>query len=575
MEQTVYVDLLFLINLSMDFLCLFLVAKLLARPFSFFRGAVAAALGGVYSVVSLFALLPPKITLMADVGVCLLLCLVTYWRRGLRLTELFLVAATFFLASMLLGGIMTAIFMVIYVVRGRELFSWFDNSPSVLALSGTFISANGYAVYSYANAANNQEVIKNFITGGTFSSDVSEYVTEDFDVKAIDGGMFGIVAGLTGEGTEANPYLIYNISDLILFRDSVNAGKTKYNANGVYVKLAADIDMAGIDWSVNIGDDCNATFDGIFDGKNFTIKNLTSTETAQKADGYVCTGLFGAIGGNAVIKNLTIDNAEITAEFDGNNAGVLVGFVYGGNCTIENVTVKNATVNASGIYGTGAIVGYVYYSKSLTIKDCEVIDTTITAVSGAGAVVGHTTGNVSVENCSVSNVSIEAQAIVGGIAGVVTNGFTATGSTVKDVTLTVTKPNWVNSTGIVVGAMSANAITVSGTVYENVNETAIVGSGYAEHPDFVVPAVQANIGDVYYTTLEAAIAAAQAGDVIVLVADVEINAYIKITADKSLVLDLNGFAIDGVERTKIAIMSYGDLTVRDTSAAQTVSSSPA
>lgn len=38
-------------------------------------------------------------------------------------------------------GIMTAIFMVIYVVWGRVLFSWFDDSPSVLALSGTFISA--------------------------------------------------------------------------------------------------------------------------------------------------------------------------------------------------------------------------------------------------------------------------------------------------------------------------------------------------------------------------------------------------------------------------------------------------
>ena len=40
--------------------------------------------------------------------------------------------------------------------------------------------------------------------------------------------------------------------------------------------LGADIDLAGIDWSVNIGDDCNATFDGIFDGKGNTISNLRS-----------------------------------------------------------------------------------------------------------------------------------------------------------------------------------------------------------------------------------------------------------------------------------------------------------
>lgn len=42
--------------------------------------------------------------------------------------------------SWIYSGILTVIFMVAYVVWGRELFSWFDNSPSVLALSGTFIA---------------------------------------------------------------------------------------------------------------------------------------------------------------------------------------------------------------------------------------------------------------------------------------------------------------------------------------------------------------------------------------------------------------------------------------------------
>ena len=126
---------------------------------------------------------------------------------------------------------------------------------------------------------------------------------------------------LSGEGTEASPYLIHDLNDLIFFRNHVNAGGTKYNAEGVHVALADDIDMASVDWSVNIGDDANVTFDGIFDGKGHIISNLNSTETAAKGDGYVCTGLFGAIYGSAVIKDLTIENVEInTGEYIGNNA---------------------------------------------------------------------------------------------------------------------------------------------------------------------------------------------------------------------------------------------------------------
>ena len=52
---------------------------------------------------------------------------------------------------------------------------------------------------------------------------------------------------LVGEGTVESPYLIATIDDLILFRDKVNSGDTQYNAAGVHVALASDIDMAGVD----------------------------------------------------------------------------------------------------------------------------------------------------------------------------------------------------------------------------------------------------------------------------------------------------------------------------------------
>lgn len=43
--------------------------------------------------------------------------------------------------SWIYSAVLTVVFMVIYVVWGRELFSFFDDDPGVLALSGTFIKA--------------------------------------------------------------------------------------------------------------------------------------------------------------------------------------------------------------------------------------------------------------------------------------------------------------------------------------------------------------------------------------------------------------------------------------------------
>ena len=187
------------------------------------------------------------------------------------------------------------------------------------------------------------------------------------------------VSGLAGSGTESDPYLIKDIDDLVFFRDSVNNKETTYNAENVYVALEEDIDMEGVDWSVNIGDDCGTTFDGVFDGKGHTISNLTSTEKEQKRDGYVCTGLFGAIYKNAQVKNLTFKNATInTGSFTGSNIGIVVGFAYNGTGSIENIKViGDIKVDAEKTYAVGAIVGYLYYG------DLDIINCSVEANSGS------------------------------------------------------------------------------------------------------------------------------------------------------------------------------------------------
>ena len=106
MTQTVYADLLFLINFSMDFLCFFLVARLLAKPLPLPRALIASILGGIYSVAALLWATGTVIDILSGI----LLCFIAFWSRRESFSSFALSCGAFALASVLLGGIMTAVF---------------------------------------------------------------------------------------------------------------------------------------------------------------------------------------------------------------------------------------------------------------------------------------------------------------------------------------------------------------------------------------------------------------------------------------------------------------------------------
>lgn len=113
MGQVVYADLLFLVNFSMDFLCFFITARLLHRPFRVLRSILASAMGGVYSIVILFMnfkLLPEFI---ADLGFCILMCLCAVGIKGKRIGEFFFYTSVYFGVSMGTGGCMTAMYSLL------------------------------------------------------------------------------------------------------------------------------------------------------------------------------------------------------------------------------------------------------------------------------------------------------------------------------------------------------------------------------------------------------------------------------------------------------------------------------
>ncbi len=109
MGTTVYVDLFFMINFSMDFLCLYLTAKLLSRKMPLWRGLAAAALGGAYAIAALFLPFGRGISFMIDAFACSLLCFVAFFcAREARRILLYILVYT--AVSMALGGAMTALF---------------------------------------------------------------------------------------------------------------------------------------------------------------------------------------------------------------------------------------------------------------------------------------------------------------------------------------------------------------------------------------------------------------------------------------------------------------------------------
>ena len=109
MEQTVYIDLFFLINFSMDFLCFYLSSKLLSHRMSIKRTALASAFGGVYACASLFWGLGGLWSFLLDIGACTVMSAIAILKRD-NLKEIFGYSIVYTACSVVLGGAMTALF---------------------------------------------------------------------------------------------------------------------------------------------------------------------------------------------------------------------------------------------------------------------------------------------------------------------------------------------------------------------------------------------------------------------------------------------------------------------------------
>lgn len=188
---------------------------------------------------------------------------------------------------------------------------------------------------------------------------------------------------------------INSVSDLVLLSNEVSIGK---NYAGQTVTLMQNLDLSGVDNFQPIGLSSVLSFKGCFDGNHKTISNLKINATQQNV------GLFGYLGRNSNVKDLTLDNCTITSTQS--RVGGIAGYTDG--------NISGCTVSGS-ITGTGNVAGIVAYidsGVSAPLTNCT-FSGTVTATNGNAAGIV-TLSNARIENCT-NNGTIQGKNEVGGI----------------------------------------------------------------------------------------------------------------------------------------------------------------
>ena len=219
--------------------------------------------------------------------------------------------------------------------------------------------------------------------------------------------------GMTGKGTEAEPFVLKTAEHLAWFRDFVNEGNMKACAkiaddvkeidmSTVCHKADAEKQVTELSW-IPIGTSYTNRYQGTFDGNGKTISNLYIINAAA---GYV--GFFG-YAEKGSIKNITFDNAKVKSTGDC-FTGILAGFEE--LCIIENIkTLANCLVEGKDY--VGGIAGIA----SGDIGNCE----NHAMVNGAnvvgGIVGGYRESGKSIISCANYGVVTGTGNRVGGIAG--------------------------------------------------------------------------------------------------------------------------------------------------------------
>ena len=265
------------------------------------------------------------------------------------------------------------------------------------------------------------------------------------------GGESGAAEDLGYSIQNDGSYMVYNAKGLLAWNEAAQKDES------INCTLTADIDLTGKNWTP-IGTSFRNKYTGTFDGGGHTIKGLTVTTNDQ------FVGLFGSIGYAGTVKNVMMEDVQITSNPSSGFAGGVAGFSDG---TIENCSVSGSvsgTVYVGGVVGAqweGSITGC---SSSATVKGTVEV----------GGVAGETNSSATLTACyATGNVTIEINPRKN-IAGGSLVGMNA-GSSVLACYATGNVASTGSSTGKVYigGFLGGNYATVTACYWKNNHEQGI------------------------------------------------------------------------------------------------------
>lgn len=332
-----------------------------------------------------------------------------------------------------------------------------------------------------------------------------------------------------------------------LFTD-VKAGES--GSGNVTVTIDKDYNLTGYNWTALPVDGYNGAGIVTVEGNNHTITGLNTSLFAG--------GFAGTSG--IVIKDLTLDNVSIEDTTNEQGIGAFINNVDSmPKIELNNCHLTNSTITSTGGARVGGLIGWTSgYNKKddgpvdtyITVTNCSVENTKITAAGSVGGIIGHAGANPATfhtfENNTITNCTLNSTDDGGWRVGVVVGT-----ANVGEVALnnTTESGNTVTQTGKTAPAGQSNLYGrfVPGTTGK------LVIDGTAVFDSSIVAVVD-NKG---YKTLADAVAAAQGGATVKLLANIAEGA--TIPADKTVTLDLNGKNIKPT--TGDAIVNKGNLTI--------------
>lgn len=293
----------------------------------------------------------------------------------------------------------------------------------ILSIAVLLSSTGIYTVFAtQENTAGSQSV-----TDSSTVADENKTQPDTQENIVEDGGAIEVHT-LQGDGTVDRPYKIVDADDLFLMQEIIN-DSTKQDKN---FSLVADIDLSGVTASDLAKNDVTP---GTIISLNKTLSDATPKSVwfnlngcGHRIYGLKVTSaelqnvaLFGYISKNSTVKNLVVENFEITVKNE--NTSSASAFALFNDGTVRNSTFNNVILNVK-TASSSCVAGGVVAVNNGRVADLTTNNIKVNvacAVNVAGGVVGNNNGAISsVKAAAVSVATSEGNLTTsaGAVAGV-------------------------------------------------------------------------------------------------------------------------------------------------------------